>query len=270
MPFRTLIATAVDGIIVIDVEGRIQVYNAACERLFGYSAGEAVGKNVKMLMPPPYREKHDAYLAHHRLTGHKGIIGIGREVVGLRKDGTTFPIYLSVGEGSADGRTFYVGIVHDLTERKRWEAALIEREARLKSMLDAGLRMPPTATAAIDQQRQAERRLRLIAEVGEVLATTLDFEDTLTNIAQLVVANLADLCIINFIDDDGATRRARVFCRDAAMAWVCEALMRMPPGREQVRIAQSVFVLGKPALIADVTPDLVRSWAANDEHLAAL
>lgn len=147
-PFRALIATAVDGIIVIDVKGTIQVYNAACERLFGYLAEEAVGQNVKMLMPSPYHEEHDGYLSHYRMTGEKRIIGIGREVVGRRKDGTTFPMYLSVGEGALEeGQKIYVGIIHDLTERKKSDAALIEREARLSSILDTG----PDAIVTIDE-----------------------------------------------------------------------------------------------------------------------
>src|SRR5262249_33130994 len=94
--FQALITTAVDGIIVIDARGRIQIFNPACERLFGYGPDEVIGKNVKMLMPTPYREEHDGYLQNYRTTGEKRIIGIGREVVGQRKDGTTFPMYLSV------------------------------------------------------------------------------------------------------------------------------------------------------------------------------
>jgi two-component system, LuxR family, sensor kinase FixL len=144
--FRTLIATAVDGIIVIDIKGTIQVYNTACERLFGYRSEETLGQNVKLLMPSPYREGHDDYLARYAETGEKRIIGIGREVVGRRKEGTTFPMYLSVGEGVLDGQRIYVGIIHDLTERKRAEAALIEREARLASILDTG----PDAIVTID------------------------------------------------------------------------------------------------------------------------
>jgi two-component system sensor kinase FixL len=116
--FRTLIETAVDGIIVIDGKGSIQIYNAACERLFGHASQEVVGQNVKMLMPAPYQAEHDGYLQHYQRTGMKRIIGIGRDVFGLRKDGTTFPMYLSVGEGSIDGKTIYVGIIHDLTERE--------------------------------------------------------------------------------------------------------------------------------------------------------
>ena len=116
--FQTLIATAVDGIIVIDRSGTVEIYNAACERLFGYPASEVIGQNVNMLMPSPYREEHNKYIAHYHQTGERRIIGIGREVVGRRKDGTTFPMYLSVGEGKLDGKTIFVGIIHDLTPRE--------------------------------------------------------------------------------------------------------------------------------------------------------
>jgi len=116
--FRALIETAVDGIIVIDGKANIQIYNTACERLFGYRPDEVVGRNVKMLMPAPYQAEHDGYIEHYQRTGMKRIIGIGRDVFGLRKDGTTFPMYLSVGEGSIEGQPIYVGIIHDLTERE--------------------------------------------------------------------------------------------------------------------------------------------------------
>ena len=122
--FNTLIATAVDGIMVIDARGIVQVYNDACHRLFGYSADEVLGRNVSMLMPSPDREAHDSYIAHYRETGERRIIGIGREVRGRRKDGSTFPMYLSVGEGVVDGKTVFVGIVHDLTAQKTAEARL--------------------------------------------------------------------------------------------------------------------------------------------------
>src|SRR4051812_29087547 len=108
--FQALIATAVDGIIVIDARGHIQIFNPACERLFGYRPEEVVGKNVKMLMPSPYRDEHDGYLKHYRETGEKRIIGIGREVAGQRKDGSTFPMYLSVGKGRMEDAEIYVGI----------------------------------------------------------------------------------------------------------------------------------------------------------------
>ena len=116
--FRTLIQTAVDGIIVIDSNGIVQIYNVACERLFGYRSDEVVGRNVKMLMPQPYRANHDEYIGHYHSTGIKRIIGIGRNVSGQRKDGTTFPMYLSVGEGVVADKKIYVGIIHDLSQRE--------------------------------------------------------------------------------------------------------------------------------------------------------
>ena len=122
--FQTLIATAVDGIMVIDERGTVQVYNKACERLFQYRADEVVGQNVKILMPAPYRDEHDSYLDRYRHTGHARIIGIGREVQGRRKDGSVFPLYLSVGAGTLAGKPIYVGIVHDITERKTAEERL--------------------------------------------------------------------------------------------------------------------------------------------------
>lgn len=115
--FKALIEIAVDGIMVIDEMGIVQVYNRACERMFGYRADEVIGQNVKILMPPPYHAEHDDYLAHYRETGERRIIGIGREVVGRRKNGTTFAMYLSVGEGQFDGRRIFLGILHDISER---------------------------------------------------------------------------------------------------------------------------------------------------------
>jgi two-component system, LuxR family, sensor kinase FixL len=115
--FRTLITTAVDGILVIDEHGIVSAYNDAARKLFLYVPDEVLGNNVSMLMPSPFREEHDGYLKHYRDTGEKRIIGIGREVVGQRKDGSTFPMYLSVGEGMLEEKRVFVGIVHDLTAR---------------------------------------------------------------------------------------------------------------------------------------------------------
>ena len=131
--FNALLATAADGIIVIDAYGRILVYSDACERLFGYERREVLGKNVKMLMPPPYYADHDSYLSRYRESGERRIIGIGREVVGRRKNGTTFPMYLSVGEGLVEDRRIFIGIVHDVSDRKR----SAEIAQRLASIVDS-------------------------------------------------------------------------------------------------------------------------------------
>jgi len=149
---RALIATAVDGIIVIDRHGIVQAYNAACVLLFGFTPEEVIGQNIKMLMPPPYRAEHDGYIKNYSTTGARKIIGVGREVVGKRKDGSTFPMYVSVGEGSSDGEKIFVGIIHDLTKQKAAENAVREREARLRSILDT----VPDAIITIDEDGRIE------------------------------------------------------------------------------------------------------------------
>ena len=123
---RAIVETAVDGIIVIDAAGRIESFNAAAVRLFGYTEHELIGQNVRVLMPEPYTSEHDAYIARYAATRERRVIGIGREVTGLRKDGSHFPLHLSVAEMSIEGQTKYTGIVRDLTERVRLESRLRE------------------------------------------------------------------------------------------------------------------------------------------------
>lgn len=125
---RAVLETAVDGVILIDASGNVLMFNPACEGLFGYKAEEVLGRNVKMLMPPPFRDEHDGYLENYRTTKERKIIGIGREVVGQRKDGTTFPMELSVGEAQQEGAPVFVGIIHDVTVRKQTEEQLVQAQ----------------------------------------------------------------------------------------------------------------------------------------------
>ncbi len=118
---RAVLDTANDGILTIDERGVIKSFNQASEKLFGYAALEAIGQNVKTLMPSPYRERHDHYLANYRATGAGKIIGIGREVEGQRKDGSIFPMDLSISEVRLGDRRIFTGIVRDITERRRDE-----------------------------------------------------------------------------------------------------------------------------------------------------
>lgn len=125
---RAIVETAVEGIITIDAAGIIETYNPAAEHLFGYPAAAVVGQNVKMLMPAPYHDEHDAYIGRYLQTGVRQIIGIGREVVGRRKDGSTFPMALAVSEMRLGERRMFTGMVSDITARTQAEAAL--RQAR--------------------------------------------------------------------------------------------------------------------------------------------
>ena len=129
--YRAIIETAVDGITVINECGIIQAFNRAAEVIFGYAAEEVIGRNVSLLMPEPDRSCHDGYIAHFRRTGEAKIIGVGREVIGQRKDGTVFALDLSIAAWQADGQRYFTGIVRDVTERKKGEANLEETLSKL-------------------------------------------------------------------------------------------------------------------------------------------
>lgn len=134
-----VLSTAVDGIIIISETGMIEVFSSACERLFGYETIEVMGKNVKLLMPEPYHGEHDSYISNYITSGQKKVIGIGREVVGRRKDGSMFPIELSIGESRQDGRLRFVGIIRDISERKSAEKDLRESEERLRAVIETAV-----------------------------------------------------------------------------------------------------------------------------------
>jgi two-component system, LuxR family, sensor kinase FixL len=146
--FQAVVEAALDPIVVIDKTGAIRSVNQATERVFGYPAAELLGRNVKMLMPEPYAGEHDTYLANYLRTGEKKIIGNGRDVSGLRKDGTVFPMYLAVGEAEVDGEAIFVGILRDISARKSAELAHRESEMRLRSILDT----VPDGIIVIDEQ----------------------------------------------------------------------------------------------------------------------
>ena len=122
---RSILKTTVDAIITIDDHGHIRTFNKAAENLFQYTSAEVTGKNVKVLMPQPYHREHDGYLDNYHNTHQKKIIGIGREVTGRRKDGTTFPMYLAVSEVNVNGQRLYTGIIRDITETRRLEQEVL-------------------------------------------------------------------------------------------------------------------------------------------------
>ncbi len=171
---REAIDTAVDGMIVIDRAGTVVLYSAACERLFGYAVEEVLGRNVSMLMPSPDRENHDGYLRNYLQTGVARIIGIGRDVTGCRKDGSTFPMRLSVGEVSRS-RTglLFVGTIHDLTEKRRARARIDE----LQNDLLRVSRASALGTMGSALAHELNQPLSAIAGFVEASAALLDQDE---------------------------------------------------------------------------------------------
>ncbi len=157
---RAIIESAVDGVVIIDALGSIRLFNPACETMFGFSAQEVLGKNVKILMPSPDYDQHDGYLRHYRDTGERRIIGSGRTVVGRRRDGATFPLELSICETEQGGTKVFVGFVRDMSERKAYEEALQRQVEDLEmaraSLEDQGMEMVLLAEELAAAKEQAD------------------------------------------------------------------------------------------------------------------
>jgi len=159
-----IVDTAVDAILTIDERGAVETLNPAAQRLFGYESSQVVGRNIEMLMPPPYSDEHDEYLARYLRTGEKRIIGAGRDVTGLRADGSTFPLHLTVSEMTVRGRRMFTEIARDITPMKAAERALQERAeelARSNSELEQ---------FAYVASHDLQEPLRMIASFTQLLA----------------------------------------------------------------------------------------------------
>lgn len=132
---EAIIDTAIDGIITIDNKGLVESINPAALTLFGYDAQEVIGNNISMLMPEPDQSRHDSYISNYKETGRKKIIGIGREVRGKKKDGTTFPFRLAVSEVFYKDKSIFTGFVHDLTKEKKAEDELLKHTLELEEVV---------------------------------------------------------------------------------------------------------------------------------------
>jgi PAS domain S-box-containing protein len=146
---RAVFDSAVDAIVVIDDCGLISSVNPATERLFGYPASEMIGQNVKMLMPEPYVDEHDGYLRRYLDTGERKIIGIGREVRARHKDGSTFPMHLSVSEYEIGGKRYFAGVLHDLTAQRQAEGESLRQQALFQAVINDA----PQAIIVADRRR---------------------------------------------------------------------------------------------------------------------
>jgi len=172
---KAIIETAIDGIITIDNRGNIESLNPAALRLFGYTMSDVKGKNIKMLMPEPDKSGHDGYISRYQTTGEKRIIGKGREVRGLRKDGTTFPFRLAVSEVEYEDRIIYTGFIHDLSKEKEAEERLREYAAELEELVE-------------ERTRSLKKTVRALSEAKEEVSLSLEKEKELNQMKSRFVS----------------------------------------------------------------------------------
>ena len=186
---RAIVNTAVEAILTINLKGIVQSCNPAAESMFGYAADEVIGKNVKILMPSPYRERHDGYVKNYLKTGKKKIIGIGREVEARRKDGTIFPIHLSVAE--VDHLGIFTGVIRDLTEQKNAEKAL--KKAREELMLQTLFtqRLSALATMAGGIAHELNQPLSSIGLYAATIRNMIKSKETVDT--SLITGNLDEI-----------------------------------------------------------------------------
>ena len=166
---KAIIENAIDGIITIDERGQIESINPAACKLFQYIPEEVIGRNIMMLMPEPYKGEHDGYLNRYQHTGEPHIIGIGREVTGLKKDGTTFPFRLAVSQVQFSGRKIYTGFIHDLSREKEAEEQLREYAAHLEEEVEKRtIWLKETVAALEEAKEEVSQSLEKEKELGQL------------------------------------------------------------------------------------------------------
>ena len=233
-----ILSISADAIISIDKDQRITLFNAGAETIFGYAREEIVGAPLDVLIPERFRAVHgrqvERFSAGADVSQRMGA-RTAVPIVGLRKNGEEFPADAAISKLEVGGERILTVVLRDVTEQKR-----------------------------------VEREQRFLAEVGPVLATSLQYEETLSKVAELAVRELADLCIVDIVEEDGEIRRLKGLARDPAKAWVADALMRIPLDRERPHLVSSVLETKQPVLIERVTEELIASWAQSEEHRKAL
>ncbi len=232
-----IVSISADAFISVDEDQRITLFNEGAERIFGYSKAEALGAPLDLLLPERSRAVHREHVAGFA-AGAEVARRMGERtaaITGIRKNGEEFPAAASISKLDIGGKRILTVAVRDITEEKR-----------------------------VDTEQ------RFFAEVGSVLTSTLDYEQTVTNIVQLAVRDLADFCIVDLIEISGELRRFRVGCRDPASEWICDVLARVQIDRKQPYLTGAALDTMRPALLQEISPEMIASFARNEEHAAAL
>jgi PAS domain S-box-containing protein len=231
-----VVAASSDAIVSIDARQRITLFNEAAEQMFGYSKAEAIGAPLDLLLPPRFRASHREQVRRFA-EGTESARKMGEEgiVFGRRSNGQEFPVDAAIVKLEIDGAGAMTVTLRDMTEQTRGEA-----------------------------------EQRFLADVGAVLASTLDYEETLDNVARLAVRDLADVCIIDVVDEDGRIRRRKVMSRDPGQGWLCDVLTQAATEKSPAELVRSVLDTRRSVTVASVSADTIAALSHNPRRQRAL
>lgn len=230
--FAGIISVSMDAIISVDEDQRIVIFNQGAEKMFGYTKAEVIGHPLDMLLPAGLRERHHRHFAAFIASGTTSR-AMGEKtttITGLRKNGEEFPAEAAISRLEL-GKVLLTVALRDITERKRVEC-----------------------------------EQKILAEAGAVLASSLNYKQTLKSIAELVVRHMADLCVIDILDQDARVERLTVTHADPAMAPVCEQLAALSLDRRHV-LARSALETQQPQIFEDMSPEFLASMAQDEDHI---
>jgi PAS domain S-box-containing protein len=232
-----ILSISADAIVSIDEEQRISMFNDGAEKIFGHSKQEAIGAPLDVLIPERFRAVHREHVKHFA-TGPsvaRRMVERRSEIFGIRKNGEEFPIDAAISNITVDGRQVLTVVLRDITEQKR-----------------------------------LEREQRFLADVGLILANSLDYGQTLTGIADLAVQDMADLSIVDVVEEGESIRRLKVASRDPSKAWLCEWFMRIPIDRRRPHLMHSVLETARPIVMRLPSEETIAALAQSEEHHRSL
>jgi PAS domain S-box-containing protein len=232
-----ILSISADAIISLDEQFRITMFNASAEKIFGYTRAEAIGAPVGILVPEglraAQRQRLAAFVAGSEMARHMGTSTA--VLFGRRKNGDEFPADAALSKLAVGGRVILTATIRDISE-----------------------------------QRRIEHEQQFLAEVGPILASSLDYEKTLDRVAQLAVRELASLCVVDIVSVDGKVRRLKAICRDPQQTWIAEGLMRASLDPNRPYLTRAALANRESVLVEQLTDEIVASYAQSDEHLKLL
>ncbi|MDX1619129.1 MAG: PAS domain S-box protein, partial [Balneolaceae bacterium] len=257
---ESILETAVEGIVTIDTNGIIRSFNSSAEEIFGYESGEVIGESVNILMPAPYSHEHDDYMQNYLRTGEKKIIGIGREVRGRRKDGSIFPMELSVSEVKLGGELFFTGFIRDISERRELENEILriseEERHRIGRDLHDGLGQMLTGIGLISQNLARKQKANGLPGADEVE----ELSEMIREADEQAKALARDQVTVE-LESETFTESVRHMCRRARRLFNIECRVEIEEG---IELNDSMTKLHLYRIIQEAVNNAVKHGKASE------